>query len=166
MEGSNDTKNIVVDVSTTKNDLNQVTQYLNDLLNMVQVRQQIVTNSNGDSKHWNILNASRRYSSPNVTVSQDGTGNFRTIMEAVLAAPNYCQERYVIFVKRGVYWEYVNVDAQKWNLAMIGEGMHLTVVSGNRSFSDGWDTYHTATFGTSHFQVYVHFLFLLVLKVS
>ncbi|XP_024031719.1 pectinesterase/pectinesterase inhibitor PPE8B-like [Morus notabilis] len=116
---------------------------------MVQVRQQIVTNTNGDSKHWNILNASRRYSSPNVTVSQDGTGSFRTIMEAVLAAPNYCQERYVIFVKRGVYREYVNVDAQKWNLAMIGEGMHLTVVSGNRSFSDGWDTYHTATFAVN-----------------
>ncbi|GMN51043.1 hypothetical protein TIFTF001_020203 [Ficus carica] len=33
---------------------------------------------------------------------------------------------------------------------MIGEGMHLTVVSSNRnfyrSFADGWKTFHSATF--------------------
>ncbi|KAB1203939.1 Pectinesterase/pectinesterase inhibitor PPE8B [Morella rubra] len=32
---------------------------------------------------------------------------------------------------------------------MIGDGMNATVISGNRSFVDGWTTFHTATFAVS-----------------
>lgn len=80
-------------------------------------------------------------------VAADGSGNFTKVTDAVLAAPDYSMRRYVIYIKRGVYREYVEIKKKKWNLMMIGDGMNATVISGNRSFVDGWTTFHTATFG-------------------
>ncbi|KAB1209684.1 Pectinesterase/pectinesterase inhibitor PPE8B [Morella rubra] len=82
-------------------------------------------------------------------VAADGSGNFAKVTDAVLAAPDYSMRRYVIYIKRGVYREYVEIKKKKWNLMMIGDGMNATVISGNRSFVDGWTTFHTATFAVS-----------------
>lgn len=80
-------------------------------------------------------------------VAADGTGNFTKVMDAVLAAPNYSMQRYVIHIKRGVYNENVEIKKKKWNLMMVGDGMDATIISGNRSFIDGWTTFRSATFG-------------------
>lgn len=87
------------------------------------------------------------WKTPNVTVSQDGSGNFRTITEALAVAPSHSQNYFVIFVRRGVYKENVNVDSSKCNLVLIGEGMDVTTISGSRSFRSGWETFYSATFG-------------------
>ncbi|KAK8597613.1 hypothetical protein V6N13_095014 [Hibiscus sabdariffa] len=84
-----------------------------------------------------------------VVVAADGTGNFATIMEAVTAAPDYSMNRYVIYVKKGLYKENVEIKKKKWNLVMIGDGMDVTVISGSRSFIDGWTTFRSATFAVS-----------------
>ncbi|GMI97885.1 hypothetical protein like AT3G43270 [Hibiscus trionum] len=84
-----------------------------------------------------------------VVVAADGTGNFATVMEAVTAAPDYSTNRYVIYVKKGLYRENVEIKKKKWNLVMIGDGMDVTVISGNRSFIDGWTTFRSATFAVS-----------------
>ncbi|KAI3447261.1 hypothetical protein Pfo_003926 [Paulownia fortunei] len=81
-----------------------------------------------------------------VVVAADGTGNFTTIKDAILAAPEYSSKRYVIYIKKGVYKEYVEISKKKWNIMMIGDGMDVTVISGNRNFVDGWTTYRSATF--------------------
>ncbi|KAI3802814.1 hypothetical protein L1987_30957 [Smallanthus sonchifolius] len=82
----------------------------------------------------------------NSVVAADGTGDFTRIMDAVSAVPDYNTQRYVIYVKKGVYREYVDISKKKTNIMMIGDGMDLTVISGNRSFIDGWTTYRSATF--------------------
>ncbi|KAI4344672.1 hypothetical protein L6164_011871 [Bauhinia variegata] len=64
-----------------------------------------------------------------VVVAADGTGNFTKVMDAVLAAPDYSMKRYVIYIKRGVYKENVEIKKKKWNLMMIGDGMDATVIS-------------------------------------
>ncbi|KAI3443497.1 hypothetical protein Pfo_000162 [Paulownia fortunei] len=79
-------------------------------------------------------------------VAADGTGNFTSIEEAIRAAPDYSSKRYVIYIKKGVYKEYVEISKKKWNVMMIGDGMDATVISGNRNFIDGWTTYRSATF--------------------
>ncbi|KAK8706874.1 hypothetical protein V6N13_057948 [Hibiscus sabdariffa] len=84
-----------------------------------------------------------------VVVAADGTGNFTTIMDAVKAAPDYSMNRFVIYVKKGLYREDVEIKKKKWNLVMIGDGMDVTVISGNRSFIDGWTTFRSATFAVS-----------------
>ncbi|PON66304.1 Pectinesterase [Trema orientale] len=85
-----------------------------------------------------------------VTVSQDGSGNFTTINDAVEAAPNNTAASdgyFVIYVKAGVYEEYVSIAKKKKYLMMIGDGINQTVVTGNRSVVDGWTTFKSATFG-------------------
>jgi pectinesterase len=85
-----------------------------------------------------------------VTVSQDGSGNFTTINDAVTAAPNSTKGLkgyFLIYIKAGVYEEYVNVAKNKNYLMMIGEGINKTVITGNRSVVDGWTTFNSATFG-------------------
>ncbi|KAI7981706.1 hypothetical protein LOK49_Contig17G00006 [Camellia lanceoleosa] len=81
-----------------------------------------------------------------VVVAADGSGNFSKVMDAISAAPEYSSRRYVVYVKKGVYNEYVEISKKKWNLMMIGDGIDVTVISGNRSFIDGWTTYRSATF--------------------
>ncbi|MBD4021784.1 hypothetical protein GUI04_22975, partial [Xanthomonas citri pv. citri] len=76
----------------------------------------------------------------------DGSGNFTKIMDAINAVPDHNNRRYVIYVKKGVYQEYVEIGKKKPNIMMIGDGMNLTVITGNHSFIDGWTTYRSATF--------------------
>ncbi|KAI3775634.1 hypothetical protein L1987_50215 [Smallanthus sonchifolius] len=79
-------------------------------------------------------------------VAADGSGDFTRVMDAVSAVPDYNSQRYVIYVKKGVYREYVEISKKKTNIMMIGDGMDLTIISGNRSFIGGWTTYRSATF--------------------
>lgn len=83
---------------------------------------------------------------PNLTVAQDGTGNYKTIKDAVEAIPKKSLSRFVIYVKAGVYKENVLLDKNKWNVMMYGDGMTRTIVTGNLNFVDGTPTYGTATF--------------------
>ncbi|KQK03643.1 pectinesterase [Brachypodium distachyon] len=84
-----------------------------------------------------------------VVVAQDGSGRYRTVGEAVARAPSHSRRRYVIYVKRGVYHENVDVTKKKTNLALVGEGMGETVITGSRSFSSGWTTFRSATVAVS-----------------
>lgn len=84
-----------------------------------------------------------------VVVSQDGTGNFTTINDAVAAAPNNTDGTrgyFLIYVTAGVYEEYVSIAKNKKYLMMIGDGINQTVITGNRSVVDGWTTFNSATF--------------------
>ncbi|XP_034592301.2 pectinesterase [Setaria viridis] len=84
-----------------------------------------------------------------ITVAKDGTGNFRTVGEAVAAAPNNSRTRTVIRVKAGTYEENVEVPPYKTNIALVGDGRGATVITGSRSAGGGWTTFRTATFGVS-----------------
>ncbi|KAI3970054.1 hypothetical protein MKX01_015592 [Papaver californicum] len=85
----------------------------------------------------------------NAIVAADGSGTHATIMDAVLAAPDSSASRYVIYVKKGVYKENVEIKKKKWHLMIIGDGMNSTIITGNRNFIDGWTTFRSATFAVA-----------------
>ncbi|XP_014495195.1 probable pectinesterase/pectinesterase inhibitor 7 [Vigna radiata var. radiata] len=83
-----------------------------------------------------------------VTVSQDGSGNFTTISDAIAAAPNKSSSTdgyFLIYVTAGVYDEIVSIDKKKTYLMMVGDGINKTIITGNRSVVDGWTTFSSAT---------------------
>ncbi|XP_017224808.1 pectinesterase [Daucus carota subsp. sativus] len=82
-------------------------------------------------------------------VAQDGSGNFRTIREALQAAGRRTRRisDFVIRVKQGVYSEIVEV--RQSNIVLIGDGVGKTVVTGNRRVADGFTLYESATFKVS-----------------
>ncbi|KAL4572132.1 hypothetical protein LXL04_018901 [Taraxacum kok-saghyz] len=81
----------------------------------------------------------------NLVVAQDGSGNFTTIGEALYAAPNASSTRFVIYIKAGAYYEYVEVINKKTNIMFVGDGIGKTLIKGNRNVVDGWTTFRSAT---------------------
>ncbi|GAB4841907.1 hypothetical protein Ancab_011863 [Ancistrocladus abbreviatus] len=86
---------------------------------------------------------------PDVVVAKDGTGNYKTIAEAVAKAPLKTDSRFVIYVKAGTYVENVALSKKVWNVMIYGDGMTQTVVSGSLNFIDGTPTFSTATFAAA-----------------
>ncbi|KAL3814934.1 hypothetical protein ACJIZ3_016202 [Penstemon smallii] len=80
----------------------------------------------------------------NVVVAQDGSGNYRTVNEAVAAAGRRSGSgRYVIHVKEGTYRENVNIASQ--NIMLLGDGIGKTIITGSRSVDGGSTTFKSAT---------------------
>ncbi|QCD98331.1 pectinesterase-like [Vigna unguiculata] len=86
---------------------------------------------------------------PNVVVAQDGSGQFKTIADAIASYPNGFQGRYYIYVKAGVYDEYITVPKTAVNLFLYGDGPGKTIVTGHKNFRDGVKTMQTATFANT-----------------
>lgn len=96
-----------------------------------------------------LLNASPLRMHVDAIVALDGTGNYQTITEAISEAPSYSNRRYIIYVKKGVYRENIDMKRKKTNIMLVGDGIGETVVTGNRNFMQGWTTFRTATVGKS-----------------
>ncbi|CAI9103458.1 OLC1v1001939C1 [Oldenlandia corymbosa var. corymbosa] len=94
------------------------------------------------------------HSSPNgmhvdSVVALDASGHYRSIAQAIYAAPSYSNRRYIIYVKRGVYHENIDLKKKKTNIMLVGDGIGATVITGNRNFMQGWTTFRTATVAVS-----------------
>ncbi|CAK7348341.1 unnamed protein product [Dovyalis caffra] len=96
-------------------------------------------------KDRKLLQASVNTTKFDLIVAKDGTGNFTTISEAVRAAPNSSDTRFVIHIKSGAYFENVEVERKKKMLMFVGDGIGKTLVKANRSVVDGWTTFRSAT---------------------
>ncbi|OIW13016.1 hypothetical protein TanjilG_15465 [Lupinus angustifolius] len=86
---------------------------------------------------------------PNVVVAQDGSGQFKTIKEAIESYPKDLKGRYIIYVKAGVYDEYILIPKKSANILMYGDGPAKTIVTGRKCFRDGIKTMNTATFANT-----------------
>ncbi|XP_050374729.1 pectinesterase-like [Argentina anserina] len=99
------------------------------------------------NKNNNNMNAGNRPAvTPNAVVAKDGSGQYKTIGAALAAYPKGFQGRYIIYVKAGIYNEYVTVAKGQDNVYMYGDGPRMTMVTGSKSFADGVTTQDTATF--------------------
>ena len=70
-----------------------------------------------------------------IVVSKDGSGNYRTINEAMKALgriTNKGVKRLVVHVKAGIYNENVHIGRNLTNVMFVGEGVDETVVTGRR----------------------------------
>ncbi|ESW17100.1 hypothetical protein PHAVU_007G210300 [Phaseolus vulgaris] len=85
---------------------------------------------------------------PNVIVAKDGSGDYKTVLDAINSYPKNQQGRYIIYVKAGTYDEYITVDKKKPNLLIYGDGPTKTIITGNKNVVDGFRTMRSATFAT------------------
>ncbi|URE03939.1 pectinesterase [Musa troglodytarum] len=82
---------------------------------------------------------------PSVTVAQDGTGDVKTINDALLRVPKKSNDTFVIYIKEGVYKEKVQVNRSLTNVIMVGDGTNKTKITGSLNYIDGTATFKTAT---------------------
>lgn len=81
----------------------------------------------------------------NVTVAKDGSGDFKTIGQAVKSIPERSPYRFVIYIKEGVYTENATIGNRLWNVTMYGDGMNKTVITNNLNIVDGTPTFNSGT---------------------
>ncbi|XP_017696868.2 pectinesterase-like [Phoenix dactylifera] len=83
-----------------------------------------------------------------LVVAKDGTGDFTSVGKAVdEASKGGGNKRIVIYVKKGVYEENVNVEMR--NLMLVGDGIGKSVITGSKSAGGGSTTYNSATFAVT-----------------
>ena len=66
-----------------------------------------------------------------MTVAQDGSGNFRSIQKAIDSCKAFPDKRITIFVKNGIYNEKIHVPSCNTRLSIIGESVDKTIISYN-----------------------------------
>ncbi|CAH9127261.1 unnamed protein product [Cuscuta epithymum] len=102
------------------------------------------------SQYWGLMESWNSASSTaDIVVAQDGSGTYNTINQAVDALSrmgNNGEKRVVVYVKRGVYNENVEIHRRMKNIMFVGDGMDKTIVTGNRNIQDGATTIGSATF--------------------
>ncbi|RZJ77667.1 MAG: pectin esterase [Flavobacterium sp.] len=64
-----------------------------------------------------------------LTVAKDGSGDFKTIQEAVNAVRDLSEVKVPIYIKNGVYKEKLVIPAHKSNIELIGEDKLKTTIS-------------------------------------
>ncbi|MXV14080.1 pectinesterase family protein [Hufsiella ginkgonis] len=72
-----------------------------------------------------------------ITVAQDGSGNYRTVQEAINAVPDFSEKVTKIFVKPGTYKERIVLARSKINVFIIGGDAATTILT--------WDDYASKT---------------------
>ncbi|KAL2486671.1 Pectinesterase 4 [Abeliophyllum distichum] len=80
-------------------------------------------------------------------VAKDGSGQFKTVAAAIAAYPKNLKGRYTIYVKSGVYEEFITIDKKKPNVFIYGDGPGKSIITGKRNFGImKIGTMNTATF--------------------
>ncbi|MGF1923848.1 MAG: pectinesterase family protein [Bacteroidia bacterium] len=74
-------------------------------------------------------NYSRPGSPYDITVAADGSGNYRSVQEAINAVPDYRKVTTNIFIKNGVYKEKLNISTSKQFIRLVGESVEKTVLT-------------------------------------
>ena len=72
------------------------------------------------------LSASVEY---DFVVAKDGSGNFKTVQEAVTACRDYAERQYHILVKNGVYREKLVIPTWKTHITLVGENVDSTIIT-------------------------------------
>ncbi|KAK2431047.1 pectinesterase [Trifolium repens] len=85
---------------------------------------------------------------PNVIVAKDGSGQYTTVTAGINSYPANHKGRYVIYVKAGIYSEYITVDDKKPNIILYGDGPTNTIITGSKNSTQGLHMPDTATFTT------------------
>ena len=62
-------------------------------------------------------------------VTADGSGDFKTVQEAINAVPDFRKNRTTILIRNGVYKEKLVLSASKTNVTFIGEDVEKTIVT-------------------------------------
>ncbi|KAG6758685.1 hypothetical protein POTOM_039044 [Populus tomentosa] len=136
----------------TSNSLAIIT-WISKVASSVNIHRRLMNYEDQEMPKWlhpedrKLLQSSDLKKKADVVVAKDGSGKYKRISDALKNVPEKSKKRYVIYVKKGIYFENVRVEKKQWNVMMIGDGMKATIVSAGLNVVDGTPTFSTATFG-------------------
>jgi pectinesterase len=88
-------------------------------------------------------------------VAKDGSGNFKTVQEAINAVPDFRKKTTVIFIKNGIYKEKLILPGSKKLVKFIGESRDRTILTYD-DFAQKKNSFgeEKGTSGSSSFYIY------------
>jgi pectinesterase len=84
--------------------------------------------------------AAKAASSVDLTVAADGSGDVKSVQEAINKVPDNNPKRFVIAIKSGTYREQIRIPANKPFISFIGESAEKTLLVFNLSNKDAGST--------------------------
>lgn len=93
------------------------------------------------------------------TVAQDGSGDFKTIQEAINAVRDLSQVQVVINIKKGVYHEKLVIPSWKTKISLVGEDKDHTIIT-NSDYSGKPNPGGKDAFGKEKFTTYTSYTVL------
>ncbi|EHQ26732.1 pectinesterase family protein [Mucilaginibacter paludis] len=93
-----------------------------------------------------------------LTVAPDGSGNYKTIQEAVNSVRDFGQ-RVIIHIKKGIYHEKLVIPAWKTQISLVGEDKVNTVIT-NNDYSGKPNPGGKDAFGKPEFTTYTSYTVL------
>lgn len=94
-----------------------------------------------------------------ITVAQDGSGNYKTIQEAVNSVRDLGPYRVTIHIKKGVYHEKLVIPSWKTKITLLGEDKGNTIIT-NGDFSGKANPGGKDEFGKDKFTTYTSYTVL------
>jgi len=94
-----------------------------------------------------------------LTVAQDGSGNYKTIQEAVNAVRDLGQWRVTIHIKKGIYHEKLVIPSWKTKISLIGESAESTIIT-NSDYSGKTVAGGNDAFGNTKMSTYTSYTLL------
>lgn len=107
----------------------------------------------------NVLAAQTTTYPTHFTVAQDGSGDFKTIQEAVNAVRDLSQVQVIITIKKGVYHEKLAIPSWKTKISLIGEDKAQTIIT-NNDYSGKSNPQGKDAFGKDKFTTYTSYTVL------
>lgn len=92
-------------------------------------------------------------------VAQDGSGNFKTIQEAINAVRDLSQQQVIIFIKNGIYHEKLVIPSWKTKISLVGEDKERTIIT-NNDYSGKANPGGKDAFGKDKFTTYTSYTVL------
>jgi len=106
-----------------------------------------------------VLMAQNTVYPSSLTVAQDGSGDFKTVQEAVNSIRDLGRARVVIHIKKGVYHEKLIIPSWKTNVSLIGDDKDNTIIT-NDDFSGKLNPGGKDAFGKDKFTTYTSYTVL------
>lgn len=102
----------------------------------------VITGMMGRAQQPNLPAGKQGYPT-HLTVAQDGSGDYKTIQEAVNAVRDFSQVQVTIFIKKGLYHEKLVIPTWKTNISLVGENVDSTIITNDdysgKPFPNGKD---------------------------
>jgi pectinesterase len=91
----------------------------------------------------------------NVVVAKDGTGDVKTVQAAFDKVPTNNSSTFTIYVKKGTYYEKLDLTATKTNVSLIGEDKNTVILTyddyGSKSGVGGTDNSYSTLIEADNF---------------
>ncbi len=94
-----------------------------------------------------------------LTVAQDGSGNYKTIQEAVNSVRDLGQKRVIIYIKQGIYHEKLVIPSWKTAISLIGDSTGTVTIT-NADYSGKNVPGGKDAFGKDKFTTYTSYTVL------